>query len=88
MENKQKLQKLLIAQEEEFKKVLALSFPDFYMVREWKKCIKENPDLDDSQSLVTIMNYGESVSSSLKNAYTDAIKGWKAVQEALILVPK
>ena len=88
MENKQKIQKLLLAEQDDLQKVLALSIPDFEVGRELGNLIKGDSDLSDSQTFLNVKKHGTSVALSLKNAQASAKKALAAVDEALLRVGK
>ncbi|MDR0298788.1 MAG: hypothetical protein LBI13_01685 [Streptococcaceae bacterium] len=88
MENKQKLQKLLLAEQADLQKVVALQVPDFEAGQELGRLIKGDSDLSDSQTFLNIKNYGTRVALSLRDAKASAKKALEAVDEALVRVGK
>ena len=88
MENKAKIQKLLLEQQEDLKKIIALEIPHFDAGRELGTLIKGDPDLSDSQTFLNVKKYGTNMANYLKSAKTSATKGLQAVEEALARVGK
>ncbi|CDG03746.1 hypothetical protein [Lactococcus lactis] len=88
MENKAKLQKLLLAEQEDLQKILDLVLPEFDAGRELGNLIKGDADLSDSQTFLNVKKHGTKAANSLKGAQTSAKFALQAVEDALIRVGK
>jgi hypothetical protein len=88
MENKQKLKKLLLAEQEDLQGIVNMVLPDFSAGRDLGNLIKNDADLSDSQCFLGVKRYGTNVANYLKSAQTSAKKALTAVEEALLRVEK
>lgn len=88
MENKRKIQDLLLAEQADLQAVVSLVIPDFEAGKTLGNLIKNDPELSDSQTFLNVKKQGTSVSLALRQAQASAKKALVSVDEALVRLGK
>jgi hypothetical protein len=88
MENKRKIQDLLLAEQADLQTIVSLSIPDFEVGKALGNLIKNAPELSDSQIFLNVKKQGTSVALSLRQAQVLAKKALSSVNDALLRLGK
>lgn len=88
MENKRKIQDLLLEEQVDLQAVASLVIPDFEAGKVLGNLIKNDLELSDSQTFLNVKKQGTSVALSLRQAQASAKKALASIDEAFIRLGK